>query len=93
MNVAEAAMNSLADWKERDKANALNYIEDLEKACQKLKDKFLKGVEMHESDVESIGVYSEKVRDYFLKINVASKAIRMINYHVEEAKKIQAVPR
>lgn len=92
-NIANAALDSLADWQERDRKQVLEYITDMERGLRNLRAKFETGDDVTDSSTDSLVSDMAHLRDRFIKYRTAYKAIRMINYHVEEAKKIPAVPR
>lgn len=93
-NIANAALDSLTDWQERDRKQILEYITDMERGLRNLRAKIeTNNKDITDSSTDSLVSDMAHLRDYFIKYRTAYKAIRMINYHVEEAKKIPAVPR
>jgi hypothetical protein len=91
--VADLAVNSLTEWKERDKTQVLEYIKDMERGLINLRKKIENGEDVSDDSTDGIISDMAHLRTYFIKFRTAYKAIRMINYHLREEEKIQAVPK
>lgn len=87
-------VNSLTEWEERDRKQVLEYITDLERGLRNLRSKIeSNNKDVTDSSTDSLVSDMAHLRNYFIKFRNEYKVLRMINYHVEEAKKIPAVPR
>jgi hypothetical protein len=83
--VADLAVNSLNSWMDRDMEEVLAYIVDLERGLKLLRAKVeSNNRDLTESSLDSIQSDSAHLRDYFIKYLVAFKAVRMINFHLDE---------